>query len=51
MRTDIENIYTFETRTKANTIKWKPIYEEIDKDYFIGSKIFTDDFIKEYKDN
>ena len=44
--TDIENIDTFETRTKANTTKWRPIYEVIDKAYFIGSKFFSDDFIK-----
>ena len=43
---DIENIDTFETRAKLNTIKWRPIYEVIDKYYFIDSKIFSDDFIK-----
>ena len=47
----IENIDTFETRNQVNTIKWRPIYEVIDEAYFIDSKIFSDDFIKECKDN
>ena len=34
-----------------NTTKWSSIYDVIDKAYFIGSKIFSDDFIKECKDN
>ena len=51
MSIDIENIDTFETITKVNTKKWRPIYEVIDKDYFIGSKILSDYFIKECKDN
>ena len=51
MSIDIEKIDTFETRTKVNTIKWRPIYEVIYEAYFIGSKIFSDDFIEEYKDN
>ena len=48
---DIENIDTFETITKLNTTKWRPIHELIDKAYFIGSKIFSEDFIKLCKDN
>ena len=48
---DIDKINTFENRNKANTIKWRPIYEAIDEAYFIGSKFFSDDFIKECKDN
>ena len=28
---DIHNIYTYETITKANTTKWRPIYEVIDE--------------------
>ena len=51
MSIDIENIDTFETRTKVNTTKWRPIYEVIYKVYFIDSKIFSDNFIKECKDN
>ena len=43
---DIENVDTFETRTKVNTTKWRPIYEVIDKDYFIGSQTFSDDYNK-----
>ena len=46
----IENIDTYETRTKVNTTKWRPIYELIDKDYFIGSIFVLDYFIKECKD-
>ena len=34
-----------------NTTKWRSIYEVKDKDYFIGYKIFSNDFIKECKDN
>ena len=48
---DIENINTFETTNKPNTIKWRPIFEVIDEAYFKGSKIFSDDFMKECKDN
>ena len=48
---DIENFDTFETRHKANTIKWRPIFEVIDEANLIGSKMFTNDFIKEFKDN
>ena len=34
-----------------NTTKWRPIYEVIDESYIKGSKIFSDDFIIECKDN
>ena len=51
MSIDIENVDAFETRTKVNTTKWRTIYEVIDQAYFIGSKIFSDDFIKECKDD
>ena len=51
MSMDIENIETFETRNKVNTIKWRSIFEVIDEAYFKGSKIFSDDFMKECKDN
>ena len=46
MNIDMENIDTFETRTKLNTIRWRPIYEVIDEDYFMGSKIFSDGLLK-----
>ena len=49
MSKDIENIDTYETRTKVNTTKWSPIYEVIDKAYIKDSKTFSGDFIKEYK--
>ena len=48
---DIENINTFKTRKKVNTIKWRPIFEVVDEAYFKGSKIFSDYFMKECKDN
>ena len=48
---DIENVDTFDTRNQVNIIKGRPIYEAIDKAYFIDSKLFSDDFIKECKDN
>ena len=51
MDIDIDNISTFEKRNKVNKIKWRPIYEVIDEDYLIGSKILSDDFMQEYKDN
>ena len=51
MSIDIENIDTFETRTRLSTTKWRSIYEVIDKAYFIGYKIFSDDFIKEFMDD
>ena len=51
MSKDIENIDTYETRTKVNTTKLRPIYEVIYEAYFIGSKLFSDDFIQECKDN
>ena len=48
---DIENIDTYETRTKVNTTKWRPIYEVIDEAYIKYSNILPDDFIKECKNN
>ena len=30
---DINNIDTYETRTKVNTTKWRPIYEVVDESY------------------
>ena len=30
MSQDIKNIDTYETKTKVNTTKWRPIYEVID---------------------
>ena len=47
----IDNINTFESRNKVNTIKWRTIYGVIDEVYFMGSKLFSDDFMKECKDN
>ena len=46
MRKYIDRINTYETRTKLNTTKWRPIYEVIDEAYIKGFKIFPDDFIK-----
>ena len=51
MSQDISNIETFETITKVNTTKWRPIYEVIDESYIKDSEIFSDDFIKECNDN
>ena len=51
MRKDIKNIDTYETRTRVNTTKWRPIYEVIDEAYIKGSKIPPGDFIKECMDN
>ena len=51
MSKDIENIDTYETRTKFGTTKWRPIYEVIDEAYIEDSKSFPDDFIKDCKNN
>ena len=51
MDIDIDKINTIENRNKVNTIKWRPIYEVIDEDYFIDSNIFSDDFMQQCKDN
>ena len=51
MSKDINNIDTYETITKFNTTKWRPIFEVIDKAYIKDSKVFSEDFIKECIDN
>ena len=51
MDIDINKINTFEKKNKVNTIKLRPIYEVIDEAYFINSKIFSDDFLQQCKDN
>ena len=51
MSEDIYNIDTYETRTKINTTKWRPIYEVIYEAYIRCSKMFPGDFIKECKNN
>ena len=51
MGKDIENIDTYETRTKVNTTKWRPIYEVIYEAYIKESNILPDDFIRECKNN
>ena len=38
---DIINIDTYETITKVNTTKWRPIYEVTDVAYIKDSNIFT----------
>ena len=47
----ISNIDTYETRTKVNTTKWRPIYQVIDEAYIKDSRIFPEDFISECKTN
>ena len=51
MDIDIENISTFEQRNKVNTTRWRPIYEVINEAYFIGSKMISDVFMQQCKDN
>ena len=46
MSQDISNIDTYETRTKVNTKKWRPIYEVIDESYIKESNIFPEYFIR-----
>ena len=48
---DINNFYTYETRTKFNTTQWRPINKVIYETYIKDSKIVSDDFIKECKNN
>ena len=48
---DINNIDTYETRTKVNTTKWRPIYEVIYEAYIGESKIFPGNFIRECERN
>ena len=48
---DIENIAIFKIRNKVNRVKWMPIFEGIDEAYLRGSKSFSDNFMKECKDN
>ena len=49
MSQDINNIDAYETRTKVNTKKWRPIYEVIDEVYIKYSNILPENFIKELK--
>ena len=49
MSQDIENIDTYETRTKVNITQWRPIYEVIYEAYIKESNISPDDFIRECK--
>ena len=51
MDIDIDKINTFEKRNKVNTIKWRKIYSVVDESYFIGSKVFSDAFMQQCKDN
>ena len=49
MSKDIENIDTYETRTKVNTKKCRPIYEFIDEAYIKYSKLFPGGLLKNVK--
>ena len=54
MSQDINNIDTYETRKKVNTIEWRPSYEVIDEAYIEYSKIFPEDFsenVRKFKRN
>ena len=46
---DINNIDTYETRTKVNTTTWRPIYEVIDEAYIKDSNIFPEDLSENVK--
>ena len=48
---DINNIETYETITKSNTTKWRPIYEVIDESYIEDSNNFPGAFIRDCKNN
>ena len=47
MNIDIDNINTFEIRNKVYTIKWRQIYEVIEKAYFKESENFPDKFMQQ----
>ena len=47
----INNIDNYETRKKGNTKKWRLIYEVIDEAYIKYYKTFSNDSIKECKNN
>ena len=49
MSQDIKNIDTYETRTKVNATKWRPIYEVIDEDYIEDSNISPEDLSENVK--
>ena len=49
MSQDSNNIDTYETTTKFNTTKWRPIYEVIYEAYIKDSNYFPEDFIRECK--
>ena len=49
MSQDVNNIDTYDTRTKVHTTKWRPIYEVIDEASIKESNIFPEDFIRECK--
>ena len=51
MSQDTKNIDTYETRTKVNTTKWRPIYEVIDEVYIKDSKTPPEDFIRDCRNN
>ena len=51
MSKDIKNIDTYETRTKVDTKKCRPIYEVIYEAYIKDSKNFPDNFIRDCKNN
>ena len=51
MSQDVDNIDTYETRTKDNTKKWRPIFEVIDESYIKDSKISPENFIRDCKNN
>ena len=45
MSQDINNIDTYETRTKVNTTKWRAIYEVINEAYIKDSNRWWNDWI------
>ena len=51
MSQDISNIDTYETRTKVNAKKLRPIYEVIDEAHIKESNILPENFIIKCKNN
>ena len=49
MSQDINNIDTYETRTKVNTTTWRPICEVVDEAYIKDSNIFPEDLSENVK--
>ena len=51
MKIDINFFNTFETRNTIYTNQWRTTYEVMQSEFFTKSDVFSDDSIKNCKDN